>query len=94
VFEPTSRYAPIEEAVLTVDGRVIRYKRRRFIPPPDGDAVVEHTVAPGERLDLIAARFLGDPTGFWRLCDAAGVLDPAALERPGVQIAVRLEAPR
>ena len=29
VFEPTSRYAPVEEATIVVDGQPVRYKRRR-----------------------------------------------------------------
>lgn len=94
MFEPTSRYAAIEEATLTMDGRSIRYKRRRFIPPPSGSTVVEHPVTPGDRLDLLAARYLGDPTQFWKLCDAAGVLDPAELERLGATVLVRLELPQ
>jgi hypothetical protein len=93
MFDPTSRYAAIEEATLSVGDRLVRYKRRRFVPEPTGTTAVEHTVAAGERLDLLAARYLGDPTQFWRLCDAAGVLDPADLERPGSTVHVRLELP-
>jgi hypothetical protein len=94
VFEPTSRYAAVAEGTITVDGRVVRYKRRRFVPTPGGAVVVEHVVAPGDRLDLLAARYLGDPTRFWQLCDAAGVLDPADLEQPGAEVVVRLEVPQ
>jgi hypothetical protein len=93
MFDSTSRYASIEEATLTVDGRPIRYKRRRFVPAPSGSTVVEHTVAPGDRLDLLAARYIGDSTQFWKLCDATGVLDPAELEQPGATVQVRLELP-
>jgi nucleoid-associated protein YgaU len=94
VFEPNSRYAAVEEATLEQDGRVVRYKRRRFVPEPGGSAVAEHTVVPGDRLDLLAARYLGDATQFWKLCDASGVLDPDELERPGATVHVRLEVPR
>jgi nucleoid-associated protein YgaU len=97
MFEPNSRYAAVEDATMTVtapDGttRVVRYKRRRPIPPPGGTALTEHTVAQGERLDQLAARYLGDPTQFWKLCDANGVLDPRELEAVGrvVVIGVRL----
>ena len=45
--------------------------------------MTQHIVAPGERLDILAARYLGDPTQFWRFCDAAGVLVPDELEEPG-----------
>jgi hypothetical protein len=94
MFEPNSRYAPLPEAELTVGDRVVRYKRRRLVPAPSGEVVAEHTVAPGERLDLLAARYVGDPTQFWKLCDATGVLDPDELERPGATVHVRLEVPR
>ncbi len=41
----------------------------------------------GERLDLVAARFLADPTAFWRLCDANNAMVPDALAaRPTVGI--------
>jgi hypothetical protein len=89
VFEPGSRYYGLETTTLAVtdpDGlpRRIAYTRRRFIPPlADATRVVEHGFAAGERLDTITARYLGDPTQFWRLCDAAGVLVPDELEAPG-----------
>ena len=35
----------------------------------------------GQRLDLIAYRFLNDATGFWRLCDANNVIVPDALAK-------------
>ncbi len=94
MFEPTSRYAQVGEGTLTVGGRLVRYKRRRFVPVPTGAVVVEHVVVPGDRLDLLAARYLGDPTQFWKLCDAAGVLDPDELEEPGAEVVVRLEVPQ
>ena len=33
----------------------------------------------GQRLDLIANRFLSDPTAFWRLCDANNAVVPDAV---------------
>lgn len=35
----------------------------------------------GQRLDLIANRFLNDSSGFWRLCDANNVIVPDALTK-------------
>jgi hypothetical protein len=95
MFEPTSRYASIETAKWsTDDGRVITYKRRRFLPPPESLALlVEVTVAQADRLDLIAARTLGDPEQFWRICDASGAMNPAELTaEPGGT--VRVPAPQ
>jgi hypothetical protein len=34
------------------------------------------TVTQGDRLDLIAARTIGDPEQFWRVCNANNALDP------------------
>lgn len=85
MIDPTSRYYRIETATLTVtdpDGttREVAYKRRRFIPAADGTATLaQHTVAAGERLDQITARYLGEPTRFYLLCDANGALNPDEL---------------
>jgi hypothetical protein len=40
-----------------------------------------HPRAVGDRLDLIAVRYLNDATGFWRLCDANDAIVPGALEQ-------------
>jgi hypothetical protein len=89
MFGPTSRYATLSTSTLTVtapDGsqRTITYVRRRLLPQPGEHTLLgEHLVAAGERLDHIAARHLGDPTEFWRICDATDTLRPVDLEQPG-----------
>jgi hypothetical protein len=96
MFDKSSRYANCEPATLTVtepDGttRELRYARRRFIPPVDGMTVlVEHTVTQGERLDNITAKYLGDPTQFWRVCDANEVMKPEELEDTGRAIKIAM----
>ena len=86
MFDVTSRYYSLETATLSVvdpDGltRAVAYKRRRFIPPlGEATRVLEHRFAAGERLDNITARYLGDPTQFWQICDANLVLRPEELE--------------
>jgi hypothetical protein len=81
MFGPTSRYFEVETATLTLpDGREVRYLRRRFLPPAGTGAIfAEHTVTEGERLDHIAARFLGDPELFWQLCDINNAMYPDEL---------------
>lgn len=85
MVDATSRYAGLGTAVLRVidaggTEREIRYLPRRFAPPAeDMVTLAEHTVAEGERLDTIAARYLGDPQQFWRVCDANTVLRPEEL---------------
>lgn len=44
--------------------------------------LARHRVAPGDRLDLIAFRYLGDPGAAWRICDANAALDPEDLVGP------------
>ena len=89
MFDPTSRYANLDTTTITVsdpdDGtREIRYVRRRIIPSAENaTTLVEHTVAQGERLDRITARYTGDPTQFWRICDVNNVMEPEELEETG-----------
>jgi hypothetical protein len=96
MFEPTSRYYNLETATLELkdsDGKVrrIAYKRRRFIPTRLGQTeLLEHSVIQGERLDNLTARYLTDPTQFWRVCDANLVLVPEDLEETGRKVVIAL----
>lgn len=89
MFDATSRYVSLETTTIEVpdpdDGtREVRYVRRRIIPSAeDATTLVEHTVAQGERLDRITARYAGDSTQFWRICDVNNVLKPEELEETG-----------
>ncbi|WP_327381953.1 LysM domain-containing protein [Streptomyces sp. NBC_01207] len=93
MFSATSRYANTPTAVLQLpDGRTVTYVRRRFPPDPDALTTLSlHAVAPGERLDHIAAQELGDPEQAWRIADAHRILAPATLtERPGRRLRITL----
>jgi hypothetical protein len=80
VFPPTSRYANLETASIELGGTIVVYVRRRFVPlPGSGTVIAEHTVVQAERLDHIAARYLGDPELFWRIADANRAMRPDAL---------------
>jgi hypothetical protein len=95
MFEHTSRYHDLETANHTTpDGRIVAYKRRRFLPQGrEMQLLVDVTVIQGDRLDLIAARTLGDPEQFWRVCDANDAMDPRELTaEPGRS--VRVPVPR
>lgn len=64
------------------DGTLITYLARRFVPQPGAPnfaTIAQHTVRQGDRLDLIAAKYLGDPLIFWMLCDANGAIFPNEL---------------
>lgn len=78
MFTRGSRYEPIAESEWAAsDGRVLRYKRIRFLPTPSGQA--GYTVLDGDRPDLAAWRIAQDPESFWRLCDANVIARPADL---------------
>ncbi|MEM9218825.1 MAG: LysM domain-containing protein [Cyanobacteria bacterium P01_F01_bin.150] len=80
-FPVSSRYHAIETATLTTpEGQEVAYLRRRFVPPPERYALIqEHQVVDGDRLDLLAAQYIGDAEMFWQLCDANGAIRPDEL---------------
>lgn len=80
-FPPTSRYALTPTTSLVrADGTMVVYLKRRFVPAPENLALLQwHQVVQNERLDNIAAKYLGDPEQFWRLCDANRALRPDEL---------------
>jgi hypothetical protein len=84
VFPANSRYNKVAVTSLTMpDGTEVAYLKRRFVPLPENFATLQlYTVTEGERLDQIAAKFLGDPEQFWRLCDANGAVRPNELLEP------------
>jgi hypothetical protein len=92
VFGLSSRYASIPTATIVFDGRTIVYVRRRFLPQPESLAVIaEPVVTQGDRLDHLAARYLGDPELFWRICDANRAMRPEELtEEIGRRLAITL----
>ena len=97
MFDSTSRYCKIPIKSISVpdgDGRSreIRYVKRRFIPSArEMTTLTEHTVTEGDRLDVIAARYIGDPTQFWRICDANGAMRPDELtEKIGQRIKISM----
>ncbi len=79
IVSRNSRYAGIPSAVFREDdGTRVHYLLRRFVPS-SGDVPELVRVDPdrgGMRLDILAARLLGDPEQFWRLLDANDGTDP------------------
>ena len=97
MFDPTSRYYNINTRILnTLDidrnPREIAFVKRRFIPFAEGSTtLLEHTVTEGDRLDNITAKYIGDPTQFWRICDANNAMRPEELtETIGQRIKIAL----
>lgn len=87
-FPADSRYYGSRTLTYTApNGQNITYLARRFVPQPGAPnyaTIAQHAVKQGDRLDLIAAKYLGDPLVFWLICDANGAVRPASLvETPG-----------
>jgi hypothetical protein len=81
LFPPTSRYYGLATTSLTsADGRTVNYLRRRFVPQSSRFALLkEHVVVENDRLDNLAAKYIGDPEQYWRLCDANNAIRPDEL---------------
>jgi len=79
VFTRGSRYLAVPDLILTAaDGSTVTVKDVR--PPPNVTGAHRHTVTAGDRLDLLAATYYGNPLRYWRICDAnLDVLSPLAL---------------
>ena len=81
LFPPTSRYHGLAATQYVLpDGTMVSYLKRRFIPAPESFTLLhEHAVGAGDRIDNLAARYLGDPLQYWRICDANAAMRPADL---------------
>jgi hypothetical protein len=88
MFESRSRYAGLEPyPVRDGRGRIVQVVP---VPPaPDQELLGIHALREGERLDHLAARYLDDPAGFWRIAERNDVMLPEALAE-----ALEIEIPR
>jgi nucleoid-associated protein YgaU len=78
-FGTSSRYygVPILE-LESADGSTLRYVGRRFIPQVElFTSLISHRVQQGDRIDVLAARYLGDPLLYWRIADANLAVRPS-----------------
>jgi hypothetical protein len=93
-FPPPSRYTGVAIATIEQNGEPVAYLRRRFLPKPESLQTQQFvTVVDGDRGDVLASRYFGDPTLFWRLCDANAVDRPQYLTAtPGATLRVTLPA--
>lgn len=86
-----SIYANVGRTTVDTGGpKVQRILRRRIVPLPGSVPwLYEVTVIEGTRLDLIAAKELGDPFLAWRIYDANNAMNPwELLEPPGRQLRI------
>lgn len=92
-FPTDSRYYGSAVLQYTApNGDVIPYLARRIVPQPGAAnfaTLAQHTMHQGDRLDLIAAKYLGDPLMAWLICDANGAIRPHDLvATPGRVLAI------
>jgi hypothetical protein len=94
MFERGSRYEQVPEGVyVDAAGREHPYKLLRILPRPS-PAVHTHVVGEGDRLDLLAHGYLGNPELFWRICDANAALRPEELTNElGERLVIPIGAP-
>lgn len=78
MFTSNSRYSGLATYMVTLrDGRTVT---AITLPAAKRGALLGyHQRIEGDRLDLLAARYLDDPTTSWRLCDANTSFSPDAL---------------
>lgn len=94
-FPTDSRYYGSSTLTYTTpNGQTLTYLARRFVPQagaPNFATVAQHTVKQGDRLDLIAAKYLGDPLIYWLICDANGAIRPNDLvAMPGTVLQITM----
>ena len=87
-FPTDSRYYGFSVQQYTApDGQVVPYLARRIVSQPGAPnyaTINQVTVQQGDRLDQIAAKYLGDPLMAWLICDANGAMKPYDLVKtPG-----------
>jgi nucleoid-associated protein YgaU len=92
---PSSRYygAAVESFSLA-NGTPVMYLARRIIPQAANYSSTQtYVISDGDRLDNLAAQFLGDPILYWMICDANVTTDPDELTaQAGRQIAIPIPA--
>ena len=84
--DPTSRHDGAATYTVLVDGEAVDLYQPRDLPPTA--PALRHRIADADRLDLIAARYFGAATEYWRIADANPVLVPEDLLEPGVAIVI------
>lgn len=94
-FPTDSRYYNSKTLSYTAaNGQVVTYLAPRFVPQPGPasfSTVATHTVRSGDRLDLLAAKYFGDPLMYWLICDANGAIRPdQLLKTPGTVLSITM----
>jgi hypothetical protein len=78
MFDPKSRYAKTTQ-YTAVDQRGRTVSVVAVPPAPNAPMLGIHLLKQGQRPDHLAAKYLADPTGFWRIAEANDAMLPDAL---------------
>jgi hypothetical protein len=92
-FPTNSRYYGYSvQQYAAPNGQTISYLARRIVPQPGAPnyaTINRYSVQQNDRLDLIAAKYLGDPLMAWLICDANGAMKPHDLVgKPGAVLSI------
>jgi hypothetical protein len=89
MFDPNSRYLKAATYVVTdARGRAVTVVAPPA--PPRQLLLGLHVLRQGERVDHLAAKYLDDPAGYWRIAEQNDALLPDALaEKPEIEIPVK-----
>lgn len=78
MFDSTSRYASADtQNVPDARGRTVPVVIPP--PPPEQSLLGIHALRQGERVDHLAAKYLSEPTAYWRIAEQNDVMLPDAL---------------
>ena len=90
MFFPNSRYENTQD-YSPVDGRGNKYKVKKIRFIPQQEPVDSSTIKELDRLDHLSDLFYANPTAFWRMCDANGIMFPNDLLDVGKKITIPKE---
>lgn len=78
MFDTKSRYVNLEPYEVT-DRRGRAVKVVPVPAAPSQELLGVHRLRQGQRLDHLAAKYIDNPAGFWRICELNGVMLPETL---------------
>jgi hypothetical protein len=90
MFDPKSRYSKAETYIVPdARGREVPVVVPPP-PPPEQLLLGLHALREGERMDHLAAKYLNDPAGYWRIAEQNDVMLLEALtEKREIEIPVK-----
>ena len=78
MFDAKSRYFKVTPYIMK-DHRGRDVTVVPFAPAPEQSLLGIHFFKQGERLDHLAAKYLSDPAGYWRIAEQNDVIFPEVL---------------